>query len=205
MAAHTIIFSTNRIDDCAIDRQAHLKEALGRPLSLPDLLHDAIREADRIDDVADNLISLFTLLRDDYTQPADWQIFSFSSANEDNDLTGDISAYVFYTGGDVFWSRDCFAVIDADVYRINDCLGDTGLVDWTLGYWLRPLDGSAPCKELERLNNRVCRGYSDWPYGELENALYHPPVWSAERGCYVARPHNVPFVCRVDVYGPSYS
>jgi len=218
------------LDSVALDWQKHVKTALNsEPLELPPTLHDALQEADSIDSVADDLCSLFNLMTQSihnggYTY--EWTCHTIRDSSLNCEC---LNVAIFYRtngyhAGDPFYSSDAFVVINCSrVYAMqdNNNVGESGLFDTAIGFWLSPLRDSCDASMLDSLNDRLSIGYSSHPYCELESKLisgywYVPPVgarahfigktyWIESRGYYVCRVAGVPYVCRVDPIAPYYN
>jgi hypothetical protein len=211
MLDETINLSTRSIDDSTINRHAHIEASLGKPENLPEWLDCQIADygVDASGDIKAAICDYCRLVTgEDYLE-----LETYSNANETNHLSGDVVFTVFASKrkADPFYG-EVFVLLDSSLYRV-DSLAETGFLEWTIGYWLSPLQPERHVgwdRHLEPLNNRVCRVYSSWPYGELEDYLETAPIYSERHGCYVARPlcpstgKRLPYVCRVDCEGPSY-
>lgn len=120
--------------------------------------------------------------------------FSYSTAEEENDLAGEIDFVVYCQGGytDAFWARDSYVAIDDELYFIDSGrIADTDFFQWRIGYWLRPFDGTED-PELNNITEKLSAGYSSCPSYELDKALRprgsgSTPAWSKKRNCFVGR------------------
>lgn len=118
--------------------------------------------------------------------------YEYSTEQENNDLTGEMSFTIYCQEGygDAFWSRDCYVVVDGDLYFVNDgCLGDTEFFSWKLGWYVMSFNNVSDSYLFDDVNNRLSAGYSSDPTRELNKILFNGsvPVWSDKRKCFVGR------------------
>jgi hypothetical protein len=204
------------IECSSIDIDYHIAESLGLPIKLPPTLQDnlsadwAASEQNHAD-----LLALFELITGE----------PYKECHRDNTYNNetDLSSFAVFTVyapercADWCYSGDTFIVVEvgaggdpryssysaAQVYRV-DSIADSGFLDWTLGYWLQPISDAYDSSLLDSINDRLSSGYSSYPYGELQDAVYADPVYCERRGAYVCRVKDVPYVCTVDVVPPYY-
>lgn len=198
------------LERVSLDWRAHLAASMNsEPLELPDSIADRLANASTIDSVADDLAQLFNLM----TRAIHTGGYKYVAHSAHLDFNGSTySVDIFhrtngYHAGDPFYTSDSFIVIDCHkVYAMedNDNVGESGLFETTVGYWLSPLRESNDARLLDGLNDRLSVGYSSYPYGELEAHLIGEPVWAESRKCYVCRVDCAPYLCRVDPVAPCY-
>lgn len=198
------------LERVCLDWRAHLAASMNsEPLELPDCLADRLAAASTIDCVADDLAQLFNLMtRSIHSGGYKYKVHSTSLEFNDSHHSVDIFHRTNgYHAGDPFYSSDAFVVVGCyHVYAMedNNNVGESGLFDTTVGYWLSPLRESNDARLLDGLNDRLSVGYSSYPYGELEDRLIGEPTWSDSRNCYVCRVDCAPYVCRIDPVAPCY-
>lgn len=166
------------LSSIAIDRDKHIAAAMNtKPLRLPDVLDQALYEAESIDSVADDLCRLFNLMtRNIHNGGYDYVLDTVNLT--DTDLSGDLSINIFcringYHTGGVFYPSDSFIVIDNQVYQLedNDTVDSCGILETTLGWWLSPVHKDADPRLLDPINDRLSAFYSSSPLHELEEVL----------------------------------
>lgn len=203
---------------CAIDLDFHVAETLGQPIKLPEAIETLCAEHwTNSDEVEPNLLALFELM----TGSAYEQVARDNTYNTENDLSGFLVFTVYAPVGcaDWCWQRDVFVAVEigaggdprycaysgAKIYHLDGVtLGDCNFFETTLGWWLEPIRDTYDPQPIDWLNDRISCGYSDSPYYELESNTYAKPIWSESRGCYLVRPKDCAFVCRVMPIEPAY-
>lgn len=213
----SVLIKDSDLSSCAIDAAAHIASSLGSPLTLPPILADKLSQ-DWAAESEDDLLALFKLITGKpYTQVCRENTYNCET---------DLSTYFVFTVyapqncSDWVWCYDSFIVIElgaggdprysaygpAQVYRLEDgCIGDTDFLTWTLGFYLRPISDRYNDEILERLNDRVCSGYSSHPYCELEPMLVDGRAyWSDRRQAHIARVDNVPYPVIIEPVIPCY-
>jgi hypothetical protein len=203
---------------CTLNAAQHVLESLGKPLDLPEAIETLLGEHwANSEEVEPNLLQLFKLL----TGSTYEQVARDNTYNHENDLD---SFYVFTVYADVgcldwCWRRDVFIVVEmgaggdprysaygpAQVFRLEDsCLGDTGFLDLTLGWWAEPIRSTYDPKLIDRHNERIGIGYSYDPYYEMESLLYAKPVWSDKRQAFIGRFKGTPYPVALMPHAPHY-
>jgi hypothetical protein len=212
----SVNFETNGLDNCSINFEQHIQNALGAPLELPDCLQSILAD-NWASEAEDDLLALFRLMTGCNYQ----QVWRDNTYNSENDLDSFavITVYADDNCPDWCWRRDVFVVVEigsggdprycsyseAKVYRLEDeTIGDSGFLDWKLGYWLQPISTRQDESELDSLNDRLSSCYSSYPWGELTDSLYAEPIWSERRKAYVCRPKDSRFAVTVFPVGPYY-
>ena len=214
-----ITFDPIHPEFCALNTEHHLRQSLGEPLKLPNAMEVLLNEHWANSEEAEpQLLQLFALMTGTTYQ----QVARDNTYNTENDLD---SFYVWTVYADVdcpdwCWRRDVFVVIEigsggdprycayspARIYRLEDqCLGDSGFFDLTLGWWAEPISERYDPRLVDPCNDRIGIGYSSHPYYELEDLLYAPPIWSDKRQTYVGRfkgtPYPVALMPQIPYYG----
>lgn len=203
---------------CSIDTAYHVAETLGQPLKLPGTLAGLLAEHwANSEETEPNLLALFELMTGTEYQ----QVCRDNTYNHENDLSTFFVFTVYAPIGcrDWCWERDCFVVVEvgtvgdprycayspAAVYRLDDTMiGDCSFLDWRLGWWLEPISDRYDRTELDTINDRCSSCYSSAPYYQLTENLYAAPIWSDRHSCYIARPKDVSFPCKVSPVEPCY-
>lgn len=203
---------------CALSTEHHLRESLGEPLQLPEAIETLLSEHWANSEEAEpNLLHLFKLITGaDYQQVA-----RDNTYNTENDLD---AFYVWTVYADVdcpdwCWRRDVFVVVEigsggdprycayapARIYRLEDaCLGDSGFLDLTLGWWAEPISDRYDPRLVDHCNDRIGIGYSSHPYYEMADLLYAPPIWSDKRQTYLGRFKGTPYPVALMPQAPYY-
>jgi hypothetical protein len=204
------------LDSVQIDWRKHLALSLGfggLPLTLPPTLQAALENATDLNDIVEDFEVLFKLMTANvHNHGYDYAVKTVY-LNCDNLSVHSARLDIFYrtTGyhaGDPYYTTDSFVIVNLrEVYRLgdNNTVAGCGLTDTTIGYWLRPLTGDDGDGMLDDINERTSNNYSSEPLYHLEQLLKAPPVWSDRRQCYLGRPKGIPFVCRIEPYGPVYN
>jgi hypothetical protein len=203
--------------DCpTLNTEMHLESSLGKPIRLPDSLTEKLGYT-WATECEDALLRFFART----THQQYEHVHRDNSYNHDNDLSSNIVYSIFapVDCSDWIWCDDVFVVVeehlggdvrgnygDATVYRV-DQLGETGFFDVVCGWRAEPISEQydAEDPELRRLNDRFSIGYSNWPTGDVRDALASKkPAWSDQYGCYVARLESVPFPVKLHPVEPYY-
>lgn len=194
---------------CEISLEDHLSETLGRPITLPDKLSEALEEDWAINSEDQILSHLRESTGTEYVRAHRDNTF-----NEDTDLDRFCVYTVYAPKGesDWMWAADCFVAIEvgspgdpryvpyseAEIYRV-DFLGGSGFFSWKLGWLAQPLPKCG--REVpEFLNEKFSYGYSSYPASEVREACYDEPIWVEEREGYVGRPKDLSFPCLFTPY-----
>lgn len=206
----------NHPECCAIDSQQHIENSLGSPLTLPECLQEKLTE-NWANQCEDDLLALFKLMTgSDYQQ-----VHRDNTYNSENDLSHFFvfTVYADKDSPDWVWRRGCFVVVEigspgdprcasygpAQVFYLDDdTIGDSGFLDWTLGWWLEPIDSSYPADSIDWLNDRCTYGYSSNPFYELTQNTYTDPIWSEKHGKFLIRPKDSFFPCFCHPVEPCY-
>lgn len=206
------------LDGSTINLEQHLKETLGEPISLPECIQNLLGEHwANSEEVGPNLLSLFELMTgSEYSQ-----VWRDNTYNQENDLDSFavITVYADTSCPDWCWRRDVFVAVEiggggdpryspyspARIYRLEDgCIGDTGFLEWRLGYWCEPICNRYDETLIDSINDRLGCGYSNYPYGELELFLEAKPIWSDKRGAFIGKLEGIPFPVRILPQPPAY-
>lgn len=198
------------LDGSTINFEAHLEETLGEPIKLPQAIQDILDDNWANSEEAEpSLLSLFELMTGSkYAQK--WRDNTYNSES-DLDSFAVVTVYADTSCPDCFWRRDIFVVVEigsggdprycsygpARIYRVEDCLGDSGFLDWRLGYWAEPISERYDSAMLDAINDRLSAYYSSYPYGELESFLDSEPIWSDKRESFIARLEGIPYPVRI--------
>jgi hypothetical protein len=203
---------------CTLNAAQHVLESLGKPLDLPECIETLLGEYWACsEEVEPNLLQLFTLI----TGAEYKQVARDNTYNVESDLD---CFYVFTVYADVdcpdwCWRRDVFIVVEmgsggdprysaygpAQIYRLEDnCLGETGFFDLTLGWWAEPIRDSYDSMLIDRQNERIGIGYSSNPYYEMESLLYAKPIWSERRNAFIGRFKGTPYPVTLTPHAPHY-
>lgn len=177
-----------------------ISQALPNEAMLPDWMADKLADGELSDE------DICTLA---YIQTGEKYLVSDTiyTGDNDNDLDSDFSIKVFYpeSAADYFWCPDCFVLIDDNSLYIADSIGESGIFDWSLGYYLEPIANAPQSVKrvsdiaVDNLNNRLSAGYSSSPYSELKNQLVpeSSPVWSDKLQAFVGAFMNVAVPCKI--------
>ena len=212
----TIILDKVHPECCALDINSHIEKSLGSPIKLPPTLGDRLSD-NWANECHDDLVSLFSLMRGvEYEEKA-----RDNTYNVENDLSTFMvwTVYAPVTSSDWVWSRDAFVIVEigeggdprysvynpARIYDLSDStVGDSDFLEFTLGWWAQPIGEKYDEKELDFFNDRITVGYSSNPYYEMEQHLYHSPVWVESLGCYVGRFKGCSFPVKLLPIEPCY-
>ena len=206
------------LDGSTINLEKHLKETLGEPISLPECIENLLGEHwANSEEVEPNLLSLFELMTgSEYSR-----VCRDNTYNQENDLDSFavITVYADISCPDWCWRRDVFVAVEiggggdpryssyspARIYRLEDgCIGDTGFLEWRLGYWCEPICDRYDETLIDSINDRLGCGYSSYPYGELESFLEAKPIWSDKRGAFIGKLEGISFPVRILPQPPAY-
>ena len=201
-----------------INLEEHLRETLGEPISLPECIENLLGQHWANSEEAEpNLLSLFELMTgSEYSQ-----VWRDNTYNQENDLDSFavITVYADTSCPDWCWRRDVFVAVEiggggdpryspyspARIYRLEDCcIGDTGFLEWRLGYWCEPICNRYDETLIDSINDRLGCGYSSYTYGELESFLEAKPIWSDKRGAFIGKLEGIPFPVRILPQPPAY-
>jgi hypothetical protein len=213
----TIIIDKAYPECCALDVEQHVANSLGQPVKLPPTLEDKLSE-DWANSCEDDLLALFELI----TGVPYEQKHRDNTYNQENDLSAFLvwTVYAPVDSPDWIWQRDVFVVIEigaggdprysaygpARIYHLaDDTIGDSGFLEFTLGWWAEPIDAMKyDDATLDRFNDRITVGYSSHPYYELESLLYKAPIWCERIGAYLGRFKDSPFPVKLRPIEPCY-
>lgn len=195
---------------CSIDAQQHIGSTLGAPIKLPPSLSEKL-ENEWANKCEDDLLQLFYLMKGcEYTEAV-----RDNTYNSENDLDQFFvfTVYIPANSSDWVWTRDAFVVVEigsggdprysaygpAQVFDLGDeCIGDTGFLDWTLGWWAEPINSDKyDADQLDSINDRLSAYYSSSPFYQLEQEAYAKPIWIEKLNSFVARFKDCEFPVRV--------
>ena len=214
----TIHIDREHPECCALSAADHVRESLGSPLELPDVLQSILCEHWASSDEAEpNLLQLFKLI----TGATYQQVARDNTFNGENDLDTFFvwTVYADTACPDWVWRRDVFVAVEmgfggdprysaygpAQIFRLEDvCLGDTGFLDVVLGWWATPIDERYDPQLIDSQTDRIGLGYSSHPYYELERMLYAAPIWSERHKAFLGRFRNTPYPVKLLPYAPHY-
>jgi hypothetical protein len=194
---------------CEISLEDHLSNTLGRPISLPNGLSEALEEDWAINSEKEILRYLKGLTGKEYARA-----HRNNSCNVDNDLDHFIVYTVYTPVGttDWYWVLNTFVSIEvgslgdpryvpyseAEIYRV-DCLGGSGFFSWKLSWLAEPLPKCG--REVpDEMNEKFRYGCSEYPTSEVREACYDEPIWVEKREGYVGRPMGLSFPCLFTPY-----
>jgi len=201
----------------SLSSDAHISKTLGEPISLP----ESIDCHHWVSDCEDELLAHFAELTG--------ELYSFHTRDNTYNSENDFDSEFVFTiaapcaSGDYIYCHDVFVIVEKHlggdvrgnygpfaVYRVDN-LGDTGFFDWTLGWYVSPVNqeralDQIDTKEIDYLNQQFSAGYSSLPTSQVRGQLLNgvEPTWSERLNCFVARFENLEFVCRLDVCEPYY-
>lgn len=202
---------------CALSLESHLENTLGSPIKLPPTLEERLTDK-WANECEEDLLALFELMTGAQYQ----QVTRDNSYNQPNDLDSFMvwTVYADTSAPDWLWRRDVFVVVEvgaggdprycsyspARIYRLDDnTIGDSGFLDWSLGWWAEPISSEKYDEEkLDNLNDRISSCYSSEPYYQLENLLYSAPVWCEKLGAFLGRFKDCAFPVRLYPIEPAY-
>lgn len=186
---------------CTIDVESFLEESLGKPLTLPEGLREAL-DADWATDSSEELCAYFQSLTEKEYYEADRN----NVYNNENDFDSFFVYTIFAPVGerDWIWTEDCFVTVEiggpgdpryvayspALVYRVPGTLGDSGFFSWNIGWNASPISSKSFETSLDDLNERLSPGYSSYPTSELRGLAQSDPIWSEKRQGFLARLRN---------------
>ena len=204
----------------AINTEAHLRASLGDPLELP----EHIDSGAWVSDEEERLCRWFARM----THQQYRHILRDNTYNSENDLSSNFVFSVFAPEdcSDWIWANDVFIVVEThlggdvrgnygafQVFRV-DSVGDSGFLDWTLGWHASPINSDAvdflaKCEDqtLQRANDELSNGWSSHPTSHLLQDVIMPntePTWSDRLNCWVARLKDVDFAVRLEPQEPCY-
>lgn len=213
-----LILDKNYPESCSIDSMEHIENSLGSPLTLPDSLQNRL-DADFAcePDVENDLLTLFGLM----TGETYVQAYRENTYNQENDLSQDfiLTVYVDASCNDWCWRRDCFVLVEmgspgdprycqyqpAKIYRLeDDCIAETGFLDWHLGWWLNPISEKYDSGKIDWLNDRLTPGYSCSPYHEMTKNCVSEPIWNDRKKSFIVKPTDSDFPCLAYPVEPHY-
>lgn len=204
-------------DFTSLSSDAHISKTLGEPISLPESIDCGLW----VSDCEDELLAHFAELTG--------ELYSFHTRDNTYNSENDFDSEFVFTiaapcaSGDYIYCNDVFVIVEKHlggdvrgnygpfaVYRVDN-LGDTGFFDWTLGWYVSPVNqervlDQIDTKEIEYLNEQFSHGYSSLPTSQVRGHLLKgvEPTWSERLKCFVARFENVEFVCRLEPCEPYY-
>lgn len=211
-----LIIDKNHPECCSIDSVEHVKNSLGSPLVLPDCLQEKLSEGWALECEGD-LLSLFELMTGEKYQ----QLCRENTCNQKNDLD---QFFIFTIFGDIgcndwCWRRGCFIAVEmgspgdprgchyssAEIFYLDDdCIAETGFLDWHLGWWLNPVNDRHDAQKIDWLNDRLTPGYSCSPYHEMTQNCVSDPIWSDQKNCFLVKPTDLDFPCLAYPVEPHY-
>lgn len=184
------------IDGLAIDREYHISEAINsKPLTAPDYVDRALSDESA---AWREIVCGYLRAVDDENRDFDWRNFSLSG-----DLSGEIDLVAFYPvdSADFFWCQDVYVAVDGLLRAVDGTLGDSGLFDDRIGWYVSDLAG-------ECLTDCQCgcyaTGYSSDPTHELSADLIGTPVWHHGLNCFLGRLRAWPHPVRLYPSSPCY-
>lgn len=213
----SIIIDQKYPECCALSLESHLENTLGLPIKLPPSLAEKLTD-NWANECEDDLLALFELITGSEYQ----QVHRDNSYNQANDLDSFMvwTVYADTSAPDWVWRRDAFVVVEvgsggdprycgyspARIYRLDDnTIGDSGFLDWTLGWWAEPISTERYDEEqLDNFNDRISACYSSEPYYQLENLLYSAPVWCEKLQAFLGRFKDCTFPVRLYPIEPAY-
>lgn len=199
-----------------LNAEQHISESLGRPITLPEELEEALAG----DYVTQHEEAVLEYLEELTGVPYE-QVHRDNTYNYEQDLDSSLLWSVFapVDCSDWIWAHDVFVAVaihqGGDVrgnygpdqlYRV-DCIAETGFLDVVLSWYLDPIrDREQYERELDDLNQRLDRGYSRYPYGELEKMLSPgcKPTWSEKRQAWMVKVDGIPIPCTITPEAPYY-
>ena len=215
-----ITVDSRYLECCTIDTAGHLEASLGNPLQLPDHLNADGWATEQ----EEALCRWFARL----THQQYRHITRDNTYNSENNLSSNFvfSIYAPEDCIDWCWADDVFVVVEThlggdvrgnygafQVFRV-DSVGDSGFLDWTLGWAAEPINADSvdylaklEDQELQRANDEMCVGWSSCPSSHLINDLIMPntePAWSDRLNCWVGRLRDVDFAVRLHPVEPCY-
>lgn len=193
------------LDCVTIDSAELIRQALPNRAELPDWMADKLADGELSDEDICKLA---------YIQTGEEYMISETiyTGNQHNDLDQDFSIKVFYpaSSADHFWCPDVYVLIDENALYVADSIGESGIFDWSVGYYIEPIANSVKSQQnvseraVDNINNRLSSGYSSDPYSELESQLVpeSSPVWSEKLQAFVGAFTNVAVPCKIYAVAP---
>lgn len=195
-----LLNTANSLAGVSINSAELISQSLPNEAKLPDWMADKLADGE----LSDNDICALA-----YVQTGEKYIVSDTiyTGNSENDLDYDFSIKVFYpeSAADYFWCPDVYVLIDDNSLYVADSIGDSGILEWSLGYYLEPIANAPQSVKrvsdiaVDNLNNRLSAGYSSSPYFELESQLVpeSSPVWSDKLQAFVGAFINIAVPCKI--------
>ena len=185
-----LIIYDKQFPECtAINTEAWLTETLGKPIELPDAVHNA-----EWSDEAQEIVAFLA----DKTETVYQSITRENVYNHENSFS-DIFVYEIFAPvdcGDWIYTEDIYVSVNVHLggdARLNygrtrlykiDCIGETNFFDWSIGFALYTLAGDF----LEQLSGKTSNGYSSYPWGELTDVVHEKTIkWSDKYQCFLGR------------------
>ena len=193
------------LDCVTIDSAELIRQALPNEAKLPDWM---------VDKLADGELSDEDICKLAYVQTGEEYMISETiyTGNQHNDLDRDFSIKVFYptSAADYFWCPDVYVLIDDNALYVADSIGESGIFDWSVGYYIEPIANSAKSVQnvsdvaVDDLSNRLSSSYGSDPYSELVSQLVpeSAPVWSENLQAFVGAFMNVAVPCKIYPMAP---
>ena len=193
------------LDCVTIDSAELIRQALPNEAKLPDWMTDKLADGELSDDDICQFV---------YVQTGEKYMVSETiyTGNQENNLDQDFSIKVFYpaSSADYFWCPDVYVLIDDNSLYVADSIGESGIFDWSVGYYNEPIVNSVKSQHnvsdvaVDNLNNRLSSGYSSNPYSELESQLVpeSSPIWSENLQAFVGAFMNVSVPCKIYPMAP---
>ena len=179
----------------AINTELFIKRTIGHNnpegIELPDVIHDA-EWSDESD-----LIKQFISDRDNTPYKS---VYRDNVYNHENDFSDVFVFEVFAPENTSDWcySDDIYVSVSVHrggdvrgnygatrLYRVADCIAESGFLDWQLGWNVCDLQGN---RIDDDITERFAIGYSSYPWGELVNYIPEKTIhWSDKRQSLVGR------------------
>jgi hypothetical protein len=216
LARDLVTVDRSYLEWSTLSAEEHVRESLGKPIKLPEELEELLNG----DYVTQHEEQVLAWLEELTGVPYE-QVHRDNTYNYEQDLDSSLLWSVFapVDCSDWIWAHDVFVAVaihqGGDVrgnygpdrlYRV-DSLGETGFLDVVLSWWLDPIrDREQYERELDNLNQRLDRGYSGYPYGELEKMLAagSKPAYCTKRQAWMVKVDGIDVPCTITPQAPYY-
>ena len=211
-----VTVDTRYLECSSLSAEQHVVESLGNPVNLPEELEELLAR----DYVTEHEGEVLAYL-EELTGVAYEHVHRDNTYNHEQDLDSSLLWSVFapVDCSDWIWANDVFVAVaiheGGDVrgnygpdrfYRV-DSLAETGFLDVVLSWYLSPIrDQDQYESKLEDHNQRLSNGWSNYPFGQLEEILApgSKPAWSEKRQAWMVRVDGIPVPCIVTPEPPYY-
>lgn len=173
----------------AINTEAWLTETLGKPIELPDAVHNA--------DWSDEAQEIIQFLAEK-TGVEYYAVHRDNVYNHENSFSNIFVYEIFAPAGCRDWAYTDDTYVSINVHRGGDarahygatrlykidCIGETNFFEWSIGWRFYTLADDF----LEQISEKTSCGYSSYPWGELTDVVHEKTIrWSDKYQCFIGR------------------